>query len=490
MRASPPASKTPWSSSATTGIEFRLKKLELREPDGDLVASAPLASAAISTTDLFKLRITPKRVFLIEPRVFLFYSDEGGLALSFSGEEGGDRNIIPPAPVPAKRPNGSVIAKTTQASERIDLARKLVELNDRAQRGLSASYKLREIGLQDASVVLVFAGQTSEWRVPSFVIDLDRKKTGSTISGTGRIDSGQGEWSFGFRTEEARADSAVKLKVEVADFLPPTLGKVVPRLSLLNTLDMRVAGHGSIDLKANGDVAEAKLELAFGEGNIKLPDVAQPLAIENGSIGLAFDGASRQLTVLPSTLKWGQSYLSVVGSAKQTGDAATGDTEWQYAISSKEGVLAAEDLGVAPDQGRCAAGEGPRHSQDRPHRDRAGAVAGRRRSSLRTGRDHIRRCRLQHAHQRHDRRPQARYRQDAVAVGLCSRRPSMGRHQAVRRCPKRHDQVRQRRFSLPGRCCRARHDAAHDVRAGGDAAEGQGARRRSPDDRRARVDPR
>ena len=330
------------------GIEFRLKKLELLEPDGDLVASAPLASAAISTTDLFKLRITPKRVFLIEPRVFLFYSDEGGLALSFSGEEGADRNIIPPAPVPAKRPNGSVIAKTTQASERIDLARKLVELNDRAQRGLSASYKLREIGLQDASVVLVFAGQTSEWRVPSFVIDLDRGKTGSSISGTGRIDSGQGEWTFGFRTEEARADSAVKLKVEVADFLPPTLGKVVPRLSLLNTLDMRVAGHGSIDLKANGDVAEAKLELAFSEGNIKLPDVAQPLAIENGSIGLAFDGASRQLTVLPSTLKWGQSYLSIVGSAKQTGDAATGDTEWQYAISSKEGVLAAEDLGVAP----------------------------------------------------------------------------------------------------------------------------------------------
>lgn len=332
------------------GIEFRLKKLELLEPDGDLVASAPLASAAISTTDLFKLRITPKRVFLIEPRIFLFYSDEGGLALSFSGTDGA-RDIIPPAPVPAKRPNASVIAKTTPAppaSERIDLARKLVELNASARRGLDASYKLREIGLQDASVVLVFAGQTSEWRVPSFIVDLDRKSTGSSITGSGRVDSGQGEWSFGFRTEEAESGSAVKLKVELADFLPSTLGKVVPRLSLLNTLDMHVGGNGSIDLMANGEIAEAKLDLDFGRGHVNLPNVAQPLAIERGTIGLAFDGKTRDLTVLPSTVKWGRSQVTIVGNAKQTGDIQAGETEWDYALSARDGVLAAEDLGVAP----------------------------------------------------------------------------------------------------------------------------------------------
>lgn len=330
------------------GIEFRLKKLELLEPDGDLVASAPLASAAISTTDLFKMRITPKRVFLIEPHVFLFYSDEGGLALSFSGSEA-DHDVIPPAPVPAKRPNASVIAKTTPpASERIDLARKMVELNERARRGITASYKLKEIGLQDASVTLVFAGQRSEWKVPSFVVDLDRTKTGASMSGKGRIDSGHGEWSFGFRTEEGGSDSAVKLNVELAEFVPSTLAKAVPRLSLLNTLDMRVAGKGSINLKDSGDVAEAKLDLAFGRGNINLPDVAQPLAIERGSVGLAFDGKSRELTVLPSTLNWGQSQLTIVGSAKQSGDVKSGDTQWDYALSSREGVLAAEDLGVAP----------------------------------------------------------------------------------------------------------------------------------------------
>lgn len=332
------------------GIEFRLKTLDLLEPNGELVASAPLASVTISTTDLFKMRITPKRVFLIEPSVFLFYSDEGGLALSFSGSEDRDSTVIPPAPVPATRPNASVIAKTAQppASERIDLARKLVDLNERARRGMSASYKLREIGLQDASVTLVFAGKTSKWKVPSFIVDLDRSTTGSSMTGKGRVDSGDGEWSFGFRTEEGGADSAVKLDVELAEFVPSSLAKVVPRLSLLNTLDMRVSGKGSINLKENGGIAEAKLDVAFGRGNINLPDVAQPLAIEHGSVGLAFDGKSRQLTVLPSTLNWGQSQLTIVGNAKQSGDVESGNTVWDYALSSKDGVLAAEDIGVAP----------------------------------------------------------------------------------------------------------------------------------------------
>lgn len=333
------------------GIEFRLKKLELLEPDGDLVASAPLASAAISTTDLFKLRVTPKRVFLIEPRVFLFYSEEGGLAFSFSPADAAkDKQIVPPTPVPAKRPNAISIAKTAPGtvSERIDLARKLIDLNEKAQSGLMASSKLREIGLKDASVVLVFAGQTSEWHVPNFIIDLDRSKTGSAISGKGSVNSGQGEWNFGFRTEESHTDNAVKLTVNLDDFVPSTLAKAVPRLSLFNTLDMRVGAAGSIDLAANGDVIGAKFDMSFGRGNINLPDVARPLAVESGAFGLVFDGKTRELTMQPSTLKWGQSFVTLVGTAKQSGDQAAGETQWDFALSAKDGLLAAEDLGVAP----------------------------------------------------------------------------------------------------------------------------------------------
>lgn len=333
------------------GLEFRLKKLEILESDGDLVASAPLAAASVSTTDLFKLQIVPKRVFLIEPRVFLFYSDEGGLALSFSGAEGaGEREIVPPSPVPVERSQASTIAKTKPgvASERIDLARKLIELNEKARRGVLASTKLREIGLRDASVVLVFAGQTSEWRVPNFVVDLGRSSAGSVISGSGWVDSGQGEWKFGFSTLETDADNTVKLKLDVQDFVPSTLARAVPRLSLFNTLAMRVSGSGAIDLTASGDVASSRLDLTFGSGDINLPNVARPLSIGSGSIALTYDGAAKVLTVAPSTIAWSKSQITMVGSARQGGDPKSGDTYWDYELKSRDGSLAADDLAVAP----------------------------------------------------------------------------------------------------------------------------------------------
>ena len=55
----------------------------MREPDGDVVASAPLAAVELSTSALWSGRIVPARVELIEPRLLLSYSDDTGLSLSF-----------------------------------------------------------------------------------------------------------------------------------------------------------------------------------------------------------------------------------------------------------------------------------------------------------------------------------------------------------------------------------------------------------------------
>lgn len=326
------------------GLELRLSNLQISETDGDLVASAPLASAGISGLGLLKLSIIPTRVYLIEPRVYLFYSEEGGLALSFSNAE----NIKAPAPTPATRPNSTSIPKTAPPppAERIDLARKLIDVTAQARRGMRASSELREIGFKDASVTLVFAGQASEWHVPHFVVDMAYSKKTSTISGSGAIDSGEGAWNFGFQTEDLGRNNAVRLKLSVSDFVPSSLARAVPRLSLMKTLDMRVAGEGAVELSSKGRVSSAKLDLAIGQGNIHLPDVPKPLHIDSGTVALSFDGETRELKVAPSTFAWGQSRITLVGNATQTGDVASGDTQWDYKLSAQDGVLAAEDIGV------------------------------------------------------------------------------------------------------------------------------------------------
>ena len=56
------------SLSETGGLEFRLRNLRMSEPDGDVVASAPLAAVELSASALWSARIVPARVELIEPR--------------------------------------------------------------------------------------------------------------------------------------------------------------------------------------------------------------------------------------------------------------------------------------------------------------------------------------------------------------------------------------------------------------------------------------
>ena len=59
-------------------VELRLTNLRITEPDGDLVASAPLAAVDLDPGSLLWMNASPQRVFFIEPKLSLFYSAEFG----------------------------------------------------------------------------------------------------------------------------------------------------------------------------------------------------------------------------------------------------------------------------------------------------------------------------------------------------------------------------------------------------------------------------
>jgi hypothetical protein len=70
--------------TASRGLEIQLVNLRISEPDGDLVASAPLAAVELSHSALFMLRAVPESVLLLEPKVSFRYTEAGGLTLSIS----------------------------------------------------------------------------------------------------------------------------------------------------------------------------------------------------------------------------------------------------------------------------------------------------------------------------------------------------------------------------------------------------------------------
>jgi len=339
------------SLSGRGGLEFRLRNLRMREPDGDIVVSAPLAAVELSVAALWSGRIVPARVELIEPRLLLIYSDESGLSLSFSKTveaKAGEGEETSPAPSAATEPAPPSAPASAGPLKRIDLTRVVTEMSARARQRLDASSYLRELGLRNATVVLEYAGRSTEWHVPSLAIELMHAKTRSIISGQATIASGGRPWQLTFETDEAEGAGTLNLKTSIRDLVPRSLAPAVPQLSLLQAFDAPVAGNATLELSSDGDIRAATLAMEVGHGSLRLPALPEtPLEIDGGSLNVAYDEAAQRIVLSPSTLRWRGSRITISGAAQgQAGKDA--HQTWDYRLSASDGAFAAQEFNVAP----------------------------------------------------------------------------------------------------------------------------------------------
>ncbi|MCC7252631.1 AsmA-like C-terminal region-containing protein [Hyphomicrobium sp.] len=332
-------------------VELRLINLRLSEADGDLVASAPMAAVELNRRALWTLDARPERVFLIEPSLAVTYSAAQGFSLSISNAgapEGppGEQPIIPPRPTPA-RPPGADAGAAPPSFHRIDVARILAESSARARRE-GGSSQLREFGLRNATVSVTYDGQTTHISVPEASVDLAHMKRRSVISGTATIASDKGPWSLTFHADESDRGNVLKVTTTVRDFVPSTLAKISPALGLLAMLDAPVSGEFALDLSNAGDLKTANLAADLGRGFMRLPSLSDtPVLIDSGRLSMLYDAETRRLTLAPSTLDWGGSRITLEGAV--TSDPAEGGApQWHFGLQSVDGVVSAEEFGVAP----------------------------------------------------------------------------------------------------------------------------------------------
>ena len=358
------------SLSETGGVEFRLRNLRMTEPDSDVVASAPLAAFELSASALWSARIVPASVELIEPKLYIFYSDEGGLALSFpkpfeSDAEGGAPEVPKPMPAtpPPAGPRGPVASSPSPKSvgapaavpepapgplKRIDLARVITDMSARARKRIGATSFLKEVGLRNATVVLEYAGRSTEWRVPSLAIALRHARARSVIAGRATIESGGQPWKLAFETDESERDHTLRLKTSIRELYPRTLAPAVPQLSLLQAFDMPVAVDATFELSTAGDLRVATLIADIGHGSLRLPALPEaPLEVDGGTIKVAYDGPAQRVLLSPSTLRWRGSRITMSGKM-QSQTPQDGHPVWSYDLSANEGEFAAAEFAVPP----------------------------------------------------------------------------------------------------------------------------------------------
>ncbi len=343
------------SLTETGGFEFRLRNLSITEPDGDVIASAPFAAVELSTAALWSGRIVPSRVDLIKPRLFVFYSEDQGLSMSFSrtpriegddaapdetANDGTGDSLVAPTPAPAIRP-GPV---QEGPLKRIDLARVVTEMSSRARQRLDASSYLKQVGLRDATVVLEYGGRTTEWHVPEIALDLMHASQRSVISGRATIASGASPWKLTFQTDEQEGSGTLNLRTTVSGLVPRHLSPAVPELSLLQAFDMPVAIDSTMQLSRQGDIRSATVDLQIGKGSLRLPALPDtPLEIEDGRFKANYESGTQRVVLLPSTLNWRGSHVTLGGNMAFEDGA---QPAWRYQLKALDGEFAAKELGV------------------------------------------------------------------------------------------------------------------------------------------------
>ncbi len=345
-------------------LEFRITNVNILEADGDIVATAPMAAISVSKPALWRARIVPEKIELIDPVINLVFTDEHGLALSVSdsvadaaapekadgrlGEPPTD-GLKVPAPQPAKRPAAGAERTSTQVktTKQLNLVKMLSEASQRARRKQGATSYLTEFGIKNASVVLEYSGQRSAWTVTEASVDFNHAKRRSIISGRAYVSSERGPWAITFLTDESERSDRLQIKATVRDLMPSSLAAAAPPLALLKMLDMPIAGDATIEVSREGEIEKADIALEVSSGRIVHPDLTQPFNVTAGLFRLGFDGKERRWDLQPSPIKWADGNMLFTGSLR---DTATENSPpvWRFDLSGKNGVIEATEFNVPP----------------------------------------------------------------------------------------------------------------------------------------------
>lgn len=318
-------------------VEFRLRNVRFNDTDGAPIGIAPLAAVSMSSAALWSGHLAPDKVVLIEPRLLLVYSEQGGISVSFP------KTVDVRAAAPAS-PAADDDALT--ALQRIDIARLIAEAGQRARRGADAASFLRAIGVRNATVILDRSGRQSIWTVLEADVDLEHRKKRSTVTGTASIASAGGPWGMTFKIDEAEKSNSVSFEATVRDFVPRSFASVLPDVPGLGMLDAPLSGEARLELHPDGSVLGGELKLYLGRGALVMPGIeARSVPLDGGRLDLTFDPQARRVAIGPSSLRWNQGSATIVGTASAV-DNGGGGHEWAVDIKSTKGQILGDEFAV------------------------------------------------------------------------------------------------------------------------------------------------
>lgn len=339
------------------GIEFRLKSVRLYDQAGVVVAEAPFAAVGLSARALLTGRLAAGSIDLIGPRVLLHVTEDEGVALTVDAQTGAAPTALQAPATVTAIPR----ARDDESKRTIALVPAINQLFKDLGAGESSSSYLTSFGILNAEFFVARQDRVTRWQVRNFGVELERRERQSVLSGHARIGSAQRAWDMTFEVAQLDGYDKLSLGMRVENLVPRELGTEFAMLSPLRSLDLPVTAALSAEMAGSGRITAASGELLLGRGQIYAPwNEKEPAGIDSGTLRFSYSEATGQFELKPSTLRWGQSRMTLVGEVSaRPPTTAEASRDWTYRFRAADIALAAEAFGLPaiPVDGMVARGE-------------------------------------------------------------------------------------------------------------------------------------
>ncbi|MGF1620996.1 MAG: AsmA-like C-terminal region-containing protein [Rhodomicrobiaceae bacterium] len=345
-------------SAGGWGVEFRLANVRLLDGTNSPVVESPFASASVSAQALLSGNFAAGHIDLIGPRLYLHYSDERGLALSFTDpqdskgdlESGNPASTQSPAVSAGRVQQGAQQADSEEASQgvireargrAVSLTKAMSDVFSKIRRGQSAY--LTSFGIKDALVYFDQGEQIASWAVPDARIDMRHDGQDSAVEGNVTVQSPNEAFALKFRAQQNRRTGQLDLSLLVDDIIPSAFSGDFPNLRLPSILHMPVSLSAQMTLGGNGDILSANVQAALKKGEFFAPwEKVFPAVIDQGYLEASYSREQGLIQLSEAEIGWGGSRIKLSGLLQRQRETGI----WAFLFSTDEIMLGAEQFGL------------------------------------------------------------------------------------------------------------------------------------------------
>ncbi|MDE2383282.1 MAG: hypothetical protein KGO53_01580 [Alphaproteobacteria bacterium] len=285
----------------------------VRDQAGNLIASAPQAALNLNTAELLTGTISARSLELIGPRISARRNVDGSLVLGFNApSDEAATQATADAEAPAKaNPDGTpgVDAKETTGGTLLNL----LDQHD-TKNTISA---LEDIRISGAAINFYDDGNAATWFAPKADLTFQKKPYGFVILAKADVATNAKPWHAEVSATYKHDTKKFEISSTLDNLVPTSVARKIFALSQFAALSTPLSGHVDLGVDADGRLLAATGEFQASAGRVTLPDVfAEPIAIDEGVVRVAYDPQTTAFSIANSSLVVGGRRLDLAGSVQ------------------------------------------------------------------------------------------------------------------------------------------------------------------------------